>query len=97
MAKKYYWEIYEDEIDAESGELTGNKITHRVELVCSKITGKAIITINGTKFDISEKPFSLSGTQQMFRLGDMPAQISFNKKGAPSITADNKTFMAQSK
>ena len=90
MAKKYYWEIEEAETDAESGELTGNTITHKVELVCSKLTGKAIITINGTKFDISEKPFSLGGTQQMFRLGDMPAQITFNKKGAPTINVDNK-------
>lgn len=95
MAKKYYWEIEEAETDTESGEPTGNTLTHRVELVCSKLTGKALITINGTKFDISEKPFSLGGTQQMFRLGDMPAQISFNKKGAPTITVDNQVFEAK--
>lgn len=90
MGKKYYWEIEEAETDAESGELTGNMLTHRVELICSKLTGKAIITINGTRFDISEKPLCLGGTQQVFRLGDMPAQITFNKKGAPTITVDNK-------
>lgn len=92
MAKKYYWEIEEAETDMESGEPTGNMLTHKVELVCSYITGKAIITINGTPFNISEKPFSLSGTQQMFRLGDMPAQISFNKKGAPTITVNEQTI-----
>jgi len=90
MAKKYYWEIEEPETDAESGELTGNTLTHKVELTCSKLSGKAIITINGVKFDISEKPFGLSGTEQMFRLGDMPAVVSFKKKGAPVITVDNK-------
>ncbi len=95
MAKKYYWEIEEAECDMESGEPTGNTLKHKVELVCSNLTGRAVITINGTKFDISEKPFSLRGTQQMFRLGDMPAQISFNKKGAPTITADNQVFEAK--
>lgn len=95
MSKKYYWEIEEAETDAESGEFTGSMITHKVELVCSKLTGKAVITINGTKFDISEKPFSLAGTQQMFRLGDMPAQITFNKKGDPTIMADNKEHTAK--
>ena len=97
MAKKYYWEIEEPEADAESGELTGNTLTHKVELVCSKITGKAIVTINGTRFDISEKPFSLGGTEQMFRLGDMPAVLSFKKKGVPTITVDGGTIEAKSK
>ena len=88
MAKKYYWEVEETETDIETGESTGNMLTHQVELVCSKITGKAIVTINGVKFNISEKPFSLAGTEQMFRLGDMPALLSFKKKGAPTITVD---------
>ena len=88
MAKKYYWEIEEAETDLETGEPTGNMLTHKVELVCSRITGKAIVTINGVKFDISEKPFSLGGTEQIFRLGDMPALLSFKKKGAPTITVD---------
>ena len=90
MAKKYYWDIEEAETDMETGELTGNTLTHKVEIVCSNLTGKAIITINGVRFDISEKPFKLGGTQQMFRLGDMPAQITFNKKGAPTIMVDGK-------
>ena len=90
MAKKYYWEIEEAETDMESGEPTGNMLTHRVELVCSNITGKAIVTINGAKFDISEKPFKLAGTEQMFRLGDMPALLSFKKKGEPTITIDGE-------
>ncbi len=90
MAKKYYWEIEEDEIDEETNEATGNKITHKIGLVCSNLTGKAIITINGVEFDISEKPFALAGTEQMFRLGDMPAVISFPKKGEPVIKLDGE-------
>lgn len=92
MAKKYYWEIDEKETDLESGELTGNIRTHKIELTCSNLTGKAIIIINGTEFNISEKPFSLSGTEQIFKLGDMAAVLSFNKKGAPTVTVDNKTL-----
>ena len=95
MSKKYYWEIEEEETDMESGEPTGNVLTHKVELVCSNLTGKAIITINGTKFNISEKPFSLKGTQQMFKLGGMPAMLSFERKSAPTITADNKVYQAK--
>lgn len=92
MAKKYYWEVEEPETDMETGEPTGNTLTHKVELKCSKITGKAIVTINGVKFDISEKPFKLAGTEQMFRLGDMPALLSFNKKGAPTITINGQVI-----
>lgn len=88
MAKKYYWEIEEPETDIETGEPTGNMLTHKLELVCSYFSGKAIITIDGNKFDISEKPFRLAGTEQMFRLGDMPAIISFVKKGEPTVTVD---------
>ncbi len=92
MAKKYYWEIPENETDPETGEATGNIITHKVELVCSNLTGKALITIDGTEFNISEKPFSLKKMEQMFRLGDMPAIIRFDKKGIPNITADNELY-----
>lgn len=94
MAKKYYWEIEEEETDAESGELTGNIRTHKVELVCSNFTGRAIVTINGMEFNISEKPFSLAGTAQMFKLGDMAAVLSFKKKGAPTVTVEGKTIEA---
>lgn len=92
MAKKYYWEIPEEETDIETGELTGNIITHKIELVCSNLTGKIVITIDGTDFDISEKPFSLKKVEQMFRLGEMPAIIRFDKKGIPCITVDNQLY-----
>ena len=92
MAKKYYWEIPEDETDFETGELTGNIITHKIELTCSNLTGKIIINIDGTEFDISEKPFSLKKVEQMFRLGEMPAMISFDKKCIPSIKVDNEIY-----
>ncbi|MBE6534278.1 MAG: hypothetical protein E7678_04840 [Ruminococcaceae bacterium] len=90
MAKKYYWEISENETDIETGEETGNIITHKIELVCSNLTGKIIITIDGTEFNISEKPFSLKKVEQMFRLGEMPALISFDSKGTPQIRIDNQ-------
>ena len=96
MAKKYYWEIPEDETDIETGELTGNVITHKIELTCSNFTGKIIISIDGTEFDISEKPFSLKKVEQMFRLGEMPAMIRFNKKCIPNITVDNETYTPKS-
>ncbi len=92
MAKKYYWEIPEDEVDLETGESTGNVITHKIEVQCSNLTGKIVITIDGTKFDISEKPFSLKKVEQMFRLGEMPAIISFDKKCVPIIKADNQVY-----
>lgn len=90
MAKKYYWEIEEPETDFETGELTGNTVVHKLELVCSYFTGKAIITIDGNSFDISEKPLCLAGTEQVFRLGDLPAVISFVKKGSPTVTVDGQ-------
>ncbi len=78
MAKTYTWEIPEDET------------IHTVSLACSFLTGKAVVTIDGTTFDISVKPFSLRGTQQMFRLGEMPALLDFPKKGKPDIILDGK-------
>ena len=92
MAKKYYWEIPENETAIETGEETGNIITHKIELTCSNLTGKILITIDGTQFDISEKPFSLKKVEQMFRLGEMPAIIRFDKKGVPNITVDNELY-----
>lgn len=92
MAKKYYWEIPENETDFETGEETGNIITHKIELTCSNLTGKILISIDGTEFDISEKPFSLKKVEQMFRLGEMPALISFDKKGIPNIKIDNEIY-----
>ncbi len=92
MAKKYYWEIPENEIDVETAEPTGNVITHKIEVQCSNLTGKILITIDGTEFDISEKPFSLKKVEQMFRLGEMPAIISFDKKCVPILRVDNQTY-----
>ena len=79
MAKTYYWEIPEDET------------LHKVALTCSPLTGKAIITIDGTEFNISVRPLTLRGTQQMFRLGEMPAMLNFPKSGAPEILLDGGT------
>ncbi len=92
MAKKYYWEIKEMLTDDESGELTGEARLHIVTLVCSYLSGKAIITIDGIEFNISEKPFSLKGTEQMFKLGDIPALLSFPKNGEPTISIDGETI-----
>ena len=92
MAKKYFWEIPEDETDIETGEPTGNTIIHKIEVSCSNFTGKIIISIDGTEFDISEKPFSLKKVEQMFRLGEMPAIISFKNQGTPIIRVDNQNY-----
>ncbi len=81
MAKKYIWEIKEETEESK-------EVTHNISLVCSNLSGKAIITIDGDEYDISVKPFSLKGTNQMFRLGDMAAIIDFPKKGKPNIIID---------
>ena len=94
MAKKYYyWEIEENIIDEETGEYTDKTILHKIELICSKISGKAVINIDNREFDISEKPFSLAGSQQAFRLGDMAAMLSIPKKGSPFIVIDNTMIL----
>ena len=92
MSKKYYWEIPEEETDAETGEPTGKTIIHKIEMTCSNLTGKLVISIDGSQFDISEKPFSLKKVEQMFRLGEMPALVSFNEKCVPQITVDNQLY-----
>ena len=79
MAKNYKWEVSET---LESG----NQTVHNISLVCSMISGKAIITIDGDEYDISVKPFSLRGTNQVFRLGEEAAVINFPKKGEPTVT-----------
>ena len=88
MAKKYFWEI--NELTEESGN-----ITHKISLLCSNFTGKAIITIDGDEYDISVKPFSLKGTNQMFRLGEMAALIDFPKKGDPTVIIDGEAVSAK--
>ena len=83
MAKNYKWEFNETNENNE-------EILHSVSLVCSMLTGKAIITIDGDEYDISVKPFSLRGTNQVFRLGDLPAVIDFPKKGEPKLTVEGQ-------
>ncbi len=86
MAKKYTWEIKETVENEETG--VSEEVTHSVSLHTSMLTGKAIVTIDGSKFDISTHPFGLRGTQQMFRLGETAAILNFPKKGAPDIIID---------
>ena len=76
MAKKLYWQI---EIDGEE---------HRVSLEYSMIFGKAIVEINGDKFDISTGLFKLRGSSQVFRLGETQAILDFKKKGKPDVIVD---------
>lgn len=86
MAKKYTWDI-EETVFSEETE-TEQTLTHHVSLVCSNLTGVAIITIDGTEFNISSRPFGLRGTNQVFRLGDMAAIIDFPKSSEPDIVID---------
>lgn len=85
--KQYTWEIKENTVNEETEEEV--EVLHSVSLRCSMITGKAIVTIDGTDFDISVRPFALRGTNQMFRLGEIPAILDFPKKGDPDIVIDN--------
>ena len=88
MAKKYSWDIDEITTNIETEE--EQTVTHKVCLVCSNLTGKAIITIDGTSFDISTRPLGLKGTNQVFRLGEMAAIIDFPKSGEPDIVIDGR-------
>ena len=90
MAKKYLWEVTEYTENEENGEK--QEIVHTVSLVCSNLTGKAVITIDGDEFDISVRPFSLKGTNQVFRLGEEAAIIDFPKKGEPTVTVDGESI-----
>ena len=85
--KHYDWEIKENTVNEETEEEM--ELLHKVSLRCSMLTGKAIVTIDGTEFDISVRPFSLRGTNQMFRLGEIPAILDFPQKGEPDIVIDN--------
>ena len=88
MAKTYSWEIEELITNVETEE--EETVIHKVSLVYSNITGKAIITIDGDEFNISGRPFGLKGTNQVFRLGEMAAIIDFPKSGEPDIVIDGK-------
>ena len=83
MAKKINWNV-----KLEDGE-------HNVSLLYSMLRGKAIVTIDGDKFDISAGFGKLRGTSQMFRLGEMPAVIDFPKSGKPAVKIGNETYEAK--
>jgi UDP-3-O-acyl-N-acetylglucosamine deacetylase len=58
MSKKYEWK-YIEEVTVESeegqeGEAETKTVEHTVSLVCSMFLGKAIVTIDGDEFDISD-------------------------------------------
>lgn len=76
MAKKLDWNI---NIDGEE---------HKVSLEYTMPLGKAIVEIDGDKFDISTGPFKLRGTSQVFKLGDTAAILDFPKKGSPNVIID---------
>ena len=73
MAKKIDFDI-----KLEDGE-------HKVSLVYSYFTGKAIVTIDGDEFDISTGFMKLRGTNQVFKLGEDAAILDFPKKGKPDV------------
>ena len=58
---------------------------HKVSLLYSMLTGKAIVTIDGDEFDISAGFLKLKGTNQVFKLGDDAAILDFPKKGKPEV------------
>ena len=101
MAKKYNWNIEEtiiltkEEIETMDEPCKDGKkvVNHSVSLVCSNLSGKAIITIDSDEYDISVRPLSLAGTNQMFRLGEMAAVIDFPKKGPPAIVIDGERIL----
>ena len=86
MAKRYEWEIVEP-----AEEEGGEDLLHTVVLRCSMLTGKALITIDGTEFNIGTRPLGLRGTSQMFRLGEMAALLDFPKSGEPRILIDGES------
>ena len=83
MGKIYKWEMTETLED-------DSECAHAITLKCSNFTGKAIINIDGDEYNISAKPFGLKGTNQVFRLGELPALLDFPKKGAPTVTVDGE-------
>ena len=86
--KEYTWNYIEQTVNEETEEAI--EVAHTVALRCSFLTGKAIVTIDGTEFDISTRPFGLRGTSQVFRLGDVAAMLDFPKKGDPAVIVDNE-------
>ena len=88
--KQYTWSYHEQTVSEKTEKEI--EVTHTIALRCSLLWGKAFVTIDGTEFNISTKPFGLRGTQQVFRLGDTPAILDFPKKGAPAVIVDNETL-----
>ena len=86
MAKLYTWSIKESTVNEETEEEM--EVLHQVSLRASLWRGKAVITIDGTDFDISTRPFGLRGTNQVFRLGETAAILDFPKSGDPDIVID---------
>ena len=54
MAKKINWEYSEPELDLETGEETGNTLTHAISLCYSYVSGKAIVTIDGSESTVKQ-------------------------------------------
>ena len=76
MSKRLNWDIKLEESE------------HKVSLVYSMLTGKAVVTIDGDEFDISVGFLKLRGTSQVFRLGEKQAILDFPKKGKPDVVID---------
>lgn len=83
MGKKLEWQV-----DVE-GEL------HEVSLEYNMLLGKAIVGIDGDKFDISTGFMKLRGTSQVFKLGDKQAILDFPKKGKPDVIFDGESLNAR--
>jgi hypothetical protein len=77
MLSKREWKI---DIDEE---------THIVKLSYNMFFGKAIVEIDGDKFDISTGILKLRGTSQVFKLGESQAILDFPKTGKPNIILDS--------
>ncbi len=92
--KHYTWEVKETTVNEETEEAL--EVTHTVALRTSLSLGRAFVTIDGTEFNISTRPFGLRGTQQVFRLGETPAILDFPKHGKPDIVVDN-TYVGSGK
>lgn len=86
--KQYTWSYTEQTVNEETEQAI--EVAHSVSLRCSFLTGKALVTIDGTEFDISTRPFGLRGTNQVFRLGEVAAILDFPKKGEPAVIVDNE-------
>ena len=76
MSRKIEWNI---DVEGEN---------HKVVLEYVMLLGKAIVEIDGDKFDISTGFMKLKGTSQVFKLGDKQAILDFPSKGKPDIVID---------